>query len=389
MGGEIWAESIKGKGTSISFKLPIYEGNLCEAVEEPKKHSTEIEISEELGAIPDKMYGSQKKKIVFAAAKPEQHQKLIELLTTYGFTVIVCKHGDNAYETVLDEFADMVIIDLNMPNQSGSELCKKIRSRYSFTELPIIILTSIRNIDNILDTLDMGVNEIIQKPVNEYELQSKVKLLFAMKKSVERSIHNELSYYQAQITPHFLYNTLNTIIGLSYQNPDKAREALEHLAVYFRSKLDYTKHHSLVSLEEEMELVESYLAIEKIRFGDKIAIELDIDENINILLPSMTIQPLVENAIQHGLSKKSGVGQIKVSIHQEGSQVKIMIEDNGKGMSKEKQSQLYLGYNHRIGFINPYTKIKLIRNATFELYSKEEQGTKIMITLPYEKNEKI
>src|SRR5690606_30781443 len=106
-------------------------------------------------------------------------------------------------------------------------------------------------------------------------------------------------YYYAQITPHFLYNTLNTIIGLSYIDQEQTREALEHLATYFRTKLNFKKQRSFITLEEEVELVKAYLAIEKMRFEERLLIEYNIDETIKICIPTMTLQPLVENAVQH------------------------------------------------------------------------------------------
>ncbi|WP_019383185.1 ATP-binding protein [Cytobacillus oceanisediminis] len=381
MKGEIWADSLKGRGTTITIKLPAGKNLIYEDKESLDEVSADLEY---LSGSPEKN-GNNSKEIVFACADTEYNHHLKDYLISSGYSITITHNGESALEKIEDVMAGMLIIDLNLGNQSGIALCQMIRKRYLLSELPILMIGSTNQIAPILDSMEIGANEYIQKPVDKMELFSKIKSLFAMKDSVSQSIHNELSYYQAQITPHFLYNTMNTIIGLSYQNADRARDALEHLAVYFRSKLDYTKHHSMVSIEEEMELVESYLAIEKIRFGDLLFIDWDIDESIDIMLPSMTIQPLVENAVQHGVSKKKDGGRIKLSIRQKGNKTEIVVEDNGIGMSKEKQNQLYRGYNHRIGFINPYTKVKLIKHATFELISEEGKGTKVIITMPNER----
>ncbi|MBY0159481.1 histidine kinase [Cytobacillus firmus] len=382
MKGEIWADSSKGRGSTITIKLPAYKNLFYEDKDLLGEVSADLEL---LRDYPEEIGNHSRKEIVFACANTENNQYLKYYLKSSGYSITISHDEKTAFEKVEGVMADMLIIDLNLGNQSGIALCQMIRKRYLLTELPILMIGSTNQIVPILDSMEIGANEYIQKPVDKLELLAKIKSLFAMKDSVSQSIHNELSYYQAQITPHFLYNTMNTIIGLSYQNADRARDALEHLAVYFRSKLDYTKHHSMVSIEEEMELVESYLAIEKIRFGDLLFFDWDIDESIDIMLPSMTIQPLVENAVQHGVSKKKDGGRIKLSIRQKGNKAEIVVEDNGIGMSKEKQNQLYRGYNHRIGFINPYTKVKLIKNATFELISEEGKGTKVIITMPNER----
>src|SRR5690625_5883202 len=84
-----------------------------------------------------------------------------------------------------------------------------------------------------------------------------------MKKSSEEALHDELSFFYAQITPHFLYNTFNAIIGLSYKDTEKAREALQHLAVYFRAKLDFYNRDAIIPLKKEIDLVKAYVKIEK------------------------------------------------------------------------------------------------------------------------------
>lgn len=203
-----------------------------------------------------------------------------------------------------------------------------------------------------------------------------------VEKSSQEAINQELSNYYAQITPHFLYNTLNTIIGLSYKDEEKAREALQYLAIYFRAKLDYKNHLSLVSIEEEVELVQAYLAIEKLRFGERLVIKYDIDEKVVGCIPSMTIQPLIENAVQHGIAKKKDGGTVCLSIKKNANDIEIVIKDDGIGISIEKQAEILSEQNTRIGFINPIKKIKLIKNASFKMESTEGNGTKISIKLP-------
>ncbi|MFD6903509.1 histidine kinase, partial [Streptomyces diastaticus] len=281
MKGEIWADASKGRGSTITIKLPADKNLFYEDKDLLEEVSADLEL---LRDYPGEIGNHSKKEIVFACANTENNQYLNYYLKSSGYSITISHDEKTAFEKVEGVMADMLIIDLNLGNQSGIALCQMIRKRYLLTELPILMIGSTNQIVPILDSMEIGANEYIQKPVDKLELLAKIKSLFAMKDSVSQSIHNELSYYQAQITPHFLYNTMNTIIGLSYQNADRARDALEHLAVYFRSKLDYTKHHSMVSIEEEMELVESYLAIEKIRFGDLLFIDWDIDESIDIML---------------------------------------------------------------------------------------------------------
>lgn len=108
----------------------------------------------------------------------------------------------------------------------------------------------------------------MRKPIEPEELNARVTSLLTMKNAAEQAVNNELNYFYAQIKPHFLFNTLNSIIGLSYRDMERAREGLYHLSTYFRGKLDLYRKPTLISIQEEMELVQAYLAIEQLRFGE-------------------------------------------------------------------------------------------------------------------------
>lgn len=137
----------------------------------------------------------------------------------------------------------------------------------------------------------------------------------------------ELKLAQAQVNPHFLFNALNTIIAITRNDADRARDLLLHLSNFFRKNLKRTG--DLVTLEEELNHIKSYLVIEKARFEDRLHLEMDIDESLlGLKLPVFTLQPLVENAIKHGISNMLGQGTIKLSAKKEQGLVRISVEDN-------------------------------------------------------------
>ena len=166
----------------------------------------------------------------------------------------------------------------------------------------------------------------------------------------------ELKIAQAQISPHFLFNALNTIIAITRKDTDRARDLLMHLANFFRKNLKHTSN--LATLEEELNHVESYLVIEKARFEDRLQLEMDIDSTLlSLKLPVFTLQPIVENAIKHGISNMLGQGVIRLSVGRESGIVRISVEDNagnfakgskkGLGMSiVEKRIKNLCGENH-------------------------------------------
>jgi len=125
-----------------------------------------------------------------------------------------------------------------MNGMSGYELCKRVRKQYDMLELPIIILTTVMKQSDLLQTLKVGANDYLQKPISTDELFIRIESLLAVRQSSIDAIEVEMNYLYSQVTPHFVYNTLNTIIGLSYTDMENTREALYCLATYFRAKLN-------------------------------------------------------------------------------------------------------------------------------------------------------
>ena len=145
----------------------------------------------------------------------------------------------------------------------------------------------------------------------------------------------EINILQAQINPHFLFNTLNTVISLIRINPEKARTALRSLSKFIRQNL-YSTTVSLQTLEDEVEHVKSYLSIEQIRFEDRIAVSYQIDDScLHNKLPPLTLQPIIENAVKHGFKGKIEKCELKVTIRDYQDNIALYIEDNGSGVSED------------------------------------------------------
>ncbi|WP_182201689.1 sensor histidine kinase [Paraliobacillus salinarum] len=145
----------------------------------------------------------------------------------------------------------------------------------------------------------------------------------------------ELKWLQAQIQPHFIFNTLNSIMSLSLSDIEKMRELLERFSDFLRSKFDSHSFHSIVSFNEEIAIAESYLYIEKVRFGNKLNIEWEVDDVDGFNMPTLTIQPLVENAIKHGIMRQPGGGTIEVKAFKKNNYLRVVIKDSGVGIDKE------------------------------------------------------
>ncbi len=187
--------------------------------------------------------------------------------------------------------------------------------------------------------------------------------------------YSEIKALQSQINPHFLFNVLNTMAALIRINPEKAREVTIDLSKYLRYNLD--NNLKSVELINELNQVDTYIKIEKARFGEKINIKYDINENLyNFKIPSLIIQPLVENSIKHGILKKSEKGNILLQIKKIGKDIEVIIEDDGVGIKQEIIDSLDSKIEENIGLKNVHQRLKLLYGKGLNI-TKLNKGTRI------------
>ena len=187
--------------------------------------------------------------------------------------------------------------------------------------------------------------------------------------------YSELKALQSQINPHFLFNVLNTMTSLIRTNPEKAREVIIDLSNYLRYNLD--NNVKSVELIKELNQVDTYIKIEKVRFGDKLNILYDVDESLyNFQIPSLIIQPLVENSIKHGILKKRDSGCVKIIIKKIDKDIEITIEDDGVGIEQSIIDNLDKQIKENIGLKNVHQRLKLLYGEGLNI-KKLEQGTRI------------
>jgi signal transduction histidine kinase len=161
-------------------------------------------------------------------------------------------------------------------------------------------------------------------------------LLEKEKDLLKQTLEANLTALRAQINPHFLFNTLNSISELVHSNPKLAEDAIEKLAFIFRYTNKFSNEH-FVTLENELSLVTSYLGIEKIRFGDTFFLTLDLDPNLKTWpMPAFVLQTVVENAVKHGVSKILPPKNIRLASRQEGEYLVLEVEDNGPGIDPRR-----------------------------------------------------
>ena len=184
----------------------------------------------------------------------------------------------------------------------------------------------------------------------------------------------ELQTLQSKINPHFLYNSLNSIASLIHIDADKAEDMTLKLSKLFRYSIN-TQNENFTTVKDEVEIVKTYLAIERVRFGDRINFIFDIDEDIlNHQIPRFILQPLVENALKHGLNDVTNDGELKVKVSTLNNELSLIVSDNGKPFPVE----LNAGY----GLQSTYDKLQLLYPNTYALQIINEPFKQIKITLP-------
>ena len=184
----------------------------------------------------------------------------------------------------------------------------------------------------------------------------------------------------SQIQPHFLYNSLTSIAMLCTIDPETAQEATVTFADYLRGNMDSLKQKEPVPFSKELEHLKKYLYIEKLRFGKKLNVVYDIQTE-SFVLPQLSIQPLAENAVKHGISKKRGGGTLTISTRETDNAFQVIVSDDGKGFDVNKVKND--GRSH-IGMDNVHMRLKEMCGGEVEISSKIDEGTVATVTLPKE-----
>ena len=249
------------------------------------------------------------------------------------------------------------------------------------------------NYDVNRSKLKKGSKEIIQLDATFNEMMRRIRYLAdKLLQEQENQRKSELKALQNQINPHFLYNTLDSIIYMIDKGENqKAEEMIVALSKFFRISISRGK--AIIPLKDEVEHVRNYLLIQKIRFGDQFTYSINVDPSLyQYSCIKLILQPLVENAIEHGLNDNESGGQIEIIGTQNESYIILKIKDNGYGISEDKLEQIYKSFHddsiHQgVGLKNVYQRIKIYYGdeADIKIDSLFDEGTIISIYIPKKK----
>ena len=214
--------------------------------------------------------------------------------------------------------------------------------------------------------------------------------LLLFKNAEENSISNESAFLQAQIKPHFLYNTLNIIAALCRIDVGKARELILDLSSYLHYSFGFRNLAKYITFDEELEFIQAYVRIEQARFKDKLKVECEIEDTEGLRLPPLILQPLVENAIRHGIRKSDGGGAVALRVKNLVDCFLIEIEDDGAGMTTEQLEKIMSGSGTAgsgVGLANIQRRLKMLYRTHLTIQSRLGEGTRVTMILPKRKGQ--
>ena len=201
-------------------------------------------------------------------------------------------------------------------------------------------------------------------------------------KKLEKELEDSrIAIMLSQMQPHFIHNILNVIYYLCGKNPAAAQAAVSKFSDHLRNNLEALSQKELITFRKELDHIQTYLELEQIRFGDELSVIYDIEED-GFLLPVLSVQPLVENAVKHGVAKKRGGGVVTISSRQTEEAYQITVTDTGVGFDVDRYMDD--GKVH-VGLINIRKRLASRMNATVDIDSVQGSGTTVTVTIPKEK----
>jgi sensor histidine kinase YesM len=196
----------------------------------------------------------------------------------------------------------------------------------------------------------------------------------------ELAARAQLEALRAQINPHFLFNSLNSIAQLISSDPERAEVCVERLAEIFRYLLQ-SENRSFVTLEDELDIADAYLDIERARFGERLEVDFVVDEAVrHHIVPTLILQPLIENAVRHGVSQKVGGGKVSIEAQLDGGELQVVVRDTGVGMRSGIDAALSRG----VGLRNVYDRLVQLYGESYapRIDSTPGTGTTVTVRVP-------
>lgn len=399
-GGTLSVQSVLGEGSTFTFSLPLVdsqEESLQAVSGEMTERITPIITKQTEEFATDKWFTpiSNREKerfvedcprIIVVDDDPVNLQVMETILSREQYDITTVLMAEDALSLLDTQEWDLIISDVMMPHMSGYELTSIVRKRFTMSELPVLLLTARNRPEDIESGFLSGANDYVTKPIDAVELRSRVNALTEVRQSSRERLRMESAWLQAQIQPHFLFNTLNSIVALSEIDIERMQNLLDALSNVLRGKFNFQNIDELVPLDSELSLIRSYLYIEKERFGKRLQVKWDVEEDLQLMIPALSIQPLIENAIDHGIMERHRGGTLTIRITSYETYVEISISDNGVGIEDHILQQIEErnpASKSGVGLLNINLRLQRLFGKGLHIKSTPGVGTTVSFTVPY------
>lgn len=369
-------ENLKRLGSAKKYleNLETYTNRIIDNLQQGNKYEENMEIWEnDIQIVTTLIRETIFQYISYETGEMQQsHQEYQEFFTTMiiislvAFVLVLCLTIFLSYQ---------IPLSITRPLRKLNEVTRQVAEGNLEVRSDVQTGDEVGVLSDSLNTMIDKINELLEQVTTE-----QVRLRKA-----------EFELLQSQINPHFLYNTLDAIIWLAEAGEQKKVVSMVgSLSDFFRTSLNRGK--DIILVKEELQHVRSYLEIQQVRYQDILQYEIDVPEELSIYrIPKITIQPLVENALYHGIKNKRGSGKIQIRGRKEDSNLVIEIEDDGIGISKERLWQVREGIQKKIltgkdiyGLYNVHERIRLNFGEEYgiDIQSMYGEGTLVRILLP-------
>lgn len=350
--------------------------------------------------LSDKMIQSEKEResiksnkdaayhVVLISALPQQIELIEKYLMYENFHVRSFSASDEALRYIEENRDINIIIAGDMfGSMDALSVCMEIRKEYALEQLPVLMISHEKQSVLKMEPF-LYVNDIIYEPFEYVTLMQKLHSMIILQESAKESMLSRLDFLQAQMDPHFIFNTISTIMPLCIEEPEEAYRLLGYFSEYLRGSLYHKGLNTTILLEQELDLIHAYLNIQEVRFNHMIRYVLvnEVDETVKIL--PLIVEPIVENCVKHGRMAGKEL-LICLEIRKAVKGINFIIEDNGKGMNEEKvrevlqdSSEEVTNGAYSIGLTNLRKRLQIYYQSDLRIESSEGKGTKISFIIP-------
>lgn len=297
---------------------------------------------------------SYKGEVLIVDDEPNNLEILSKLLISQNYDVRVANSGQHALAAIKAAPPDIVLMDINMPLMNGYEVCRQLKANPNSEKIPVLFISANSDTIDKIKAFNVGGVDYITKPFQAEEVIARIENQLKIAR-LSRELYIELLRYQ--LNPHFLFNSLISIRALVSLDSKSAEDMITQLSEYLRYLLINRKRTDIY-VDEEIQATLNYLAIEKIRFKDKLVIKTNIDENVNrYQMPAFLLQPLVENAIKYGMATSEMPLVLELSAEVKKDMLVFTVSNSGYWVTKQ-DDEIPQSHSLGVGLQNVKQRLK-------------------------------